>query len=344
MKQLILQKEFMFDLFCLSGDGCKITDDLADFLIKDYSGYNLICNFLSSEEYELAALENPILEAMLDKFISIDYNVYLEQDIQEDKFYKNLMTDTNIFLTNFGEKKCNELSLTRGYVFISNTKIASTWDKISKFRYPTSYKVTKDLTIEPSQRFENWEKLRSLSHPFTSMIIFDKWLFKNTSPSGISLNLVPLIENFLTENDKSRELKITLISEIKHPYSLKEYSEKLKIMLINKGWKKIDINIVRHNKACYPAALKEGLHARLILTNYMHIVCDASFNFFKKNGVVENVANITASLNLYAFFEQSYRKDISDIKLYISKLKNEKSSDLNYSDKYFPDKQNPLLN
>lgn len=344
MKQLILQKEFVSDLFCLSGAGCKITDDLTDFLIKDYSGYNLICDFLSPEEYELAALENPILEAMLDKLSSIDYNVNLEQDIQEDKFYKNLMTDTNIFLTNFEEKKCNDLSLRRGYVFISNSKIASTWDKISKFRYPTSYKVTKDLTIDPDQRFENWEKLRSLSHPFTSIIIFDKWLFKNTSPSEVSLNLVPLIENFLIANDKFRKLKITLISEIKHPFSLKQYSDKLKILMTDIGWKKIEINIIRHNKACYPSALKEGLHARLILTNYMHIVCDASFNFFKKNGVVENVANITASLNLHAFYEKSYRKDIGDIKLYISKLKNEKSSDLNYSDKYFPDKQNSLLN
>lgn len=344
MKQLILQKEFVSDLFCLSDSGCKITDDLASFLIKDYSGYHLVCDFLSAEEYEVAAAENPILEAILDKLNSISYNPDLEKDVMDDEFYKNLKTDKNIFLTKFEEQTCKELSYSRGYIFVSSDKIASTWEMVAKLRKSKTFKVTNDKEIEPNQRFDNWSKIQSLSHPIKSAIIFDKYLLKNIAPMEVSLNLIPLIDNLLINNYKDRKLRITLISEIKAPFKLKQYIDKIEKLLQDIGWGNIEVNIIRHNKAFYPRALSEGLHARLILTNYMQIISDASFNFFKKRGAVENVANITASLNLYAFNEKSYSKDIEDIKLYVSKLKNENSSDVNYSDKFFPNKTNPLLN
>lgn len=71
-KHLIVESDFLDTLF-LTQDENKTRSDLYSFIIQDFSGYDLICDFSNYEEYKSAMEENPIWEIMLDKFNNIEY-------------------------------------------------------------------------------------------------------------------------------------------------------------------------------------------------------------------------------------------------------------------------------
>ena len=343
MKNLILQKEFISDLFCLSNEGCIVIDDLLQFLSKDFRDYDLVCDFISYEEYEMAALENPILESMLDKFNKISYITNLNESFSNDSFYVDL-PERNIFLTTLNVDDCKNLTEERGYLFVSKDDIKDSWSFFSECTKGINLKVTNSTTIKENDRLDNWSKFARISHPITSIIIFDKHLFKEIIPEDVSINLIPLLVNLIPRKITKNKIHLTFISEIKIGLSLKEYYDKINKELSSKGISNIVINIVRHNKALYPLKF-EGLHARFIITNYLNIMPDASINFFKKNGSVINVANIPITLNLVGYHNDSFNKDIEDIKAYFKKAVNSHLlDDLNYNDLYYPNKINPLLN
>ena len=85
-KVLIMDNQFIDDLF-LTQDDNDTRKDLFEFLINDYSGYHLICNFKNEIEYQKALNENPIWEIIIDKFDTIDYKGIIDIDLNINKDY-----------------------------------------------------------------------------------------------------------------------------------------------------------------------------------------------------------------------------------------------------------------
>ena len=81
-----------------------------------------------------------------------------------------------------------------------------------------------------------------------------------------------------------------------------------------------------------------------ILTDYISLRPDNSFTFFKKNGTVSAVTNITSVFTMSGDHKDSFIKDCHDLNLYLEKVNNEPNGDERYSDMYYPHKFNPILN
>ena len=77
---MILENEFIEELFLTQSDN-NIIKDFYDFILSDLTGYNLICDFNDSDEYEKAVIENPIWELILDKIDNIDFNSSLKKNV-----------------------------------------------------------------------------------------------------------------------------------------------------------------------------------------------------------------------------------------------------------------------
>lgn len=337
---LILQNEFLENLFCNQNE-TSVKNDLYNFLLTDFSGYDLICDFNNEEEYQLAVQENPIWEMLLDKIDKIAFNKDLEVDLKKENFYKHL-GEHNLFLTTYSCEECNDLCLENGYIYLSDDNIDKIWSNLIKDKRNNFFKVSNSSIIPDELKFNSWSKLDSFCYPLTSILIFDKYILNNSSNQKLKYNLFPLLERLLQNVSKTKKITITIISESKK-WEIRERQEIIHNYLIENGYTKIEVNIIKHFKAFYPRDF-EGLHGRIILTNYLHIRCDDSFNLFKKDKI-NNDADIKINFALSAKNRYFYEKELSDIKKYISRLENnEKNPNADFKKLFHPTKNNNLLN
>ncbi|WP_113651995.1 hypothetical protein [Pedobacter namyangjuensis] len=330
---LVLEKKFLEDLFEDPNNDCEIAKDLQQFLMKDCNGYNLICDIDSLDEYKQLCIDNPAFESLMDKFISISFKKNL---LSEDNILAN--STRTIFFTTLEKKQSKILTEKYGQIFISNKDLKSSWASPLNMRKGNEFMVTQSSLISDENKIDRWDKFARFSHTFKNAIIFDKFLLKNISPNEVGLSCIPLIKNLLNTRKSNQKVNLTLISEIKVGYKLGDYIEKISQYLDSD----ITINIIRHLKALYPRDL-EGFHARFIVTDYMKINSDNSFNYFKKNGQVSAVATVKSKFTFCGNNREFFEKDIADLKLYLTKVNLEPNGDEKYSDTYFPHKNNPLL-
>lgn len=335
--KLVLEKDFIHTLAFINNK-TEIQSDIEKFLKDDFNGYELLCDIESHDEYKKLCSENPFFEFLLDKFVNIKYNVNVKEEIKNKNLINN-ETKRTIFFTSLDSELSNNLTKKYGQFFISAADIDSTWEFPYKMRKGMKMKVTQSTLINPEDKIDSWDKVNKFHHPFRSAIIFDKFLLKTHSPGELEINVIPLIKNLTPKQKESYYIHITIISEIKTGFKLNQYLQKL-----TKSFEdNIKFNIIRHSKALYPNNL-EGLHARFILTDYISIIPDHSFTFFKKNGAVNAVTNVSADFTMCRKNRNFYEKDCADLQLYLAKVNNEPNGDEKFSDMYNPHKNNPLLN
>jgi|GEM_PF-2545761 len=341
MTTLSATKDFMDTLFIEANlDECH--SDLIQFLQNDTFGITLISDFESVTEFTAALQENPLWEILLDKYDKIKFNPNLNNDLKKEEFYQKL-SEQNIFLTSLDYNECDALSKQRGYIYVSSNDIVKSWDRIKTIRRNTSFKVTNDARFPSTMKFDNWSKLNDFFLPVTSIVIFDRYILGDKTNQKLKDNLFKILEK-LCLNNLAKPLNLTIISDFDTDDQIIQSYKKIEAFFVDTSITNIKLNILRHDKNKYPPDF-EGLHYRLILTNYLRIKCDDSFNFFKSNGRVNNDADMHIGFHACSSKKCFYDKELSDIKRYVSRLKNH-SADVQLENKifYYTDKDNYLFN
>jgi len=330
----ILQKEVVEDLF-IREDEFK---SFLKFIKKKFRDYTLITNFIDEDEFFKYSKENPLLEILIDKFDQIKFKNDLSTLITNKTILKKLSKRT-IVLSDVNDSICNDYLNNYGCLFF-NLNLLSDWSLYEDIIKSKSLKVTGDKKYPINLRFTEFKDLTKYFQFCNTLIIFDKYIFEDKTDQRLKNNLYKLLEEILTDKTK---MEITIISEfhedeiIKHYDSLNEY---LKLKKFNN----YSINLIHHTKAFYPRKI-EKLHSRFILSNYIHIRSNDSFNFFKDNGEFNNLGDIDIMFNLTTENSFSYLKDLNTTQIYISKLKNELNcSKKNLRITYYENKLNSLFN
>ena len=340
--KLIAQDGFIQNLFLTSSDSEERKDIFA-FLKEDFEGYDLICDFKDQSEFESAMLENPLWEILMDKIDTIEYEVLLENKITQDDFYDKI-GEYNIFLINSNSTDCKILTKERGYLYINDENIESTWKIIMEMRKGIPYKVTNSTIVPEIQRFNSWTRFNQIITPISSMIIFDNYILKDQDNQKIRNNLLPLLEVLMANSHTRKPLTLTIITQPSPGQCIMHLRGIINAHLISKGILNVQINIIKHFKRFYPANF-EGLHSRYILTNYLRIKSEDSFNYFKANGKVNNDADVHVD---FCFDKKSkflYQKELIDIKKYINRINNDPNNpEDDFKIIFHPNKINHLLN
>lgn len=341
MTTLATTKEFI-DTFFINSDKDEYHTDLFQFFQKEIFNVQLVCDFNSADEFVLALSDNPYWELMMDKYDKIIFNPRLDEELTANSFYDNL-NEENIFFTSLSIEQCRELQQTRGYIYISSEDISKSWQPIKHIRDHSLLKVTNHPKFPSVLKFDSWDKIDDFLLPLTSLVIFDRYIFSDSGNQRLVDNLFKLLEK-VCANVLLRPLNLTIISEFENDNQLISSYNKVEDFFSQKGISNICFNIVKHDKSKYPSDF-EGLHSRLILTNNLRFKCEDSFNFFKRNGKVNNDADIHVSLHMCHSRKCFYEKELSDIKRYVSRLHNHPPETL-LANKifYHPNKSNYLFN
>lgn len=330
----ILQKEVVEDLFIREDD----FKSFIKFIKKKFRNYTLITNFINEDEFLKYSNENPLLEILIDKFDQIKYKSDLSTLIHDKSILKKLSKRT-IVLSDASDSVCYDYLNNHGCLFF-NLKLLNDWSLYEDIIKSKSLKVTGDQKYPTNLRFREFKDLTKYFQFCDTIIIFDKYIFENKTDQRVKNNLYKLLEEILTNKAK---MEITIISEF-HEDEITNHYDSLNEYLKLKDFNNYSINLIHHNKAFYPRKI-EKLHSRFILSNYVHIRSNDSFNFFKDNGEFNNLGDIDIMFNLTTENSFSYLKDLNTTKTYISKIKNEANcSKKNLRITYHENKLNSLFN
>lgn len=335
---VILQNEFLENIFVNQTETNEITD-FYSFFISELSGYNLICDFEDVADYENAIEENPIWELIIDKINTVTFDVDLYNSMQNDLFYIGL-GEHNIFLTNYSLEGCQKLIDKYGFIYLSYDNINIVWSGFLKDKRTCTFKVTKSDIIPDNKRFDTWNKLDCFCPPLRSIVIFDKYILNDNTGQRISENLFPLLDRLLQNTSRSISISLSIICEPRNWTLENRQKAIVRYLKSDLGFKSCNVNVIRHNKSVYYRKKIDGLHGRVILTNYSHIRCDDSFNLFSGLNV-NNDADLKLSFSLINEVKCFYEKELSDLGKYIDLLKNNANHpDESLRELFYPNKYN----
>jgi hypothetical protein len=338
-KYLIAEKDFVENLF-ISQNNSKAHEDLYSFIIHDYSGYQLLCDFRDLDEYKSAMEENPIWELLIDKF----EHIYYSDSINPECICDDHSISHGIFLIN-DNKKCKAWREKYELLFITFPEIELIWGEFKDIRKGFQLKVTKSNIIPEENKLDNWSKIRSFWNPMKDLVIFDKYILVDKSNQRLKDNLFPLLENILAGKSSIFPYNITIITEKTKSdnFCIKQRHQAIVDYLALKGITNFKLNIVKHSKAIYPLGF-EGLHSRFILSNYFHFKCDDSLNFFKSNGKINNDADVRVNFVLNDLESRFFTKELNDVKTYLEKVENNPDHpEIDRQLMFYPDKSNRIL-
>lgn len=338
---LIAQKETILNLYVTNNESDE-KKDLYDFLCNDYRGYKLICDIKDETEYSVAMEDNPIWELLIDKMDKITYDVNINNDISKDSFFMDL-GEHNIFLIEETSEKCNELTSKHGYIFLNSQNIEANWKIYKEIRKGIPLKVTKSKLIPDNQRVNEWAKLDFISTPVTGIILFDNYILQDNNLQRVRDNLYPLLEIVLSKCRSSKDVTVTIITKPSEK-CIKQIRGQILAHLKSKGYQNVEINIVKHHKRYYPADF-EGLHSRYILTNYLRIKTEDSFNYFQPSGKINNESDIRIDFCLETRHKPLFEKDLEDLETYFKGIENNPNNpDHKCKVMFYPSKNNNLFN
>jgi hypothetical protein len=340
MTTLTVTKDFL-DVFFVNSDKDEYHKDLFRFFKDEIFGVRLICDFSSIDEFKSALIENPYWEILMDKYDDVNFHPRLNEELSKNTFYEKL-NEVNIFFSSLSINDCQRLSKERGYIYISSEDISISWKPIKFIRDNGLLKVTNDPKFPTTIKFDTWDKIDKYCIPSTSVLIFDKYIFSDSKNQRLTDNLFKMLKKICL-NSLVKPLTLSIISEFDTDHQIINAYKKIDAYFNENGINNITFNILKHDKGKYPLDF-EGLHYRLILTNNLRIKCDDSFNFFKKNGKINNDADIHISLHMCQPLKCFYDKELNHIKRYVSKLDNLSSETQLVNKIYcYPNKYNYLL-
>ena len=175
--------------------------------------------------------------------------------------------------------------------------------------FHNEYKLSKDLSIG-SAEFDCWEKLNSFVHPFTDLIIFDKYLFNNDELT-IESNYEKLLQQLHAgKNIKTNIIIVTHPDNIHPTYDIISKTKEVVETLIGK---KPNVTLLKYRT--------KPEHDRTIFTNYTRFKSGDSFNYFNNRNEKISAGR---ELDLKCLIDSEYfslaAKLISDLQLVVDDL------------------------
>lgn len=312
-RRLVIDKEFL-DKFLISYQEDNPEHvDLRKFF-KKIRDFELLINVNDLDDLKIAADNNPLLEELIDtKPPATICNPGLVESIGKNSFFEEQPPYTLFFIESGNDEQA---ILRAGYENINSFNLCEKWKIYCSVREDLKRKVTKDRDVPKNLRFDSWTDLKQFAHPVHSIFIFDRYILADKSNQRIMDNLLPLLKNLLNISSSSKPVEITIISQCDD--LMKEF-KKLKDMLSMELKVPFHLNLYKHDKSYYPRNF-EGLHFRRVFTNYFTLKPDDSFNFFKRNGDVNNIAEISI---LFSFNNADWvmtKSDLQHLKDYISEI------------------------
>ncbi|MDM1391319.1 hypothetical protein HX052_15325 [Myroides marinus] len=335
MPHLILEKDILEQIFIKRDQ----FPNVIEYFKKDLFGVNLICDYDSEDELKEAFYSNPLIEFIVDNISTITFNANLKKSILDETLF-NELGEKNVFIIDINNKSVKKLEDERCYLFFNFEQLIYFDEILAKYKQTKILKVTKDNSLPSHLIFENWNSLSFCFENMNSLIIFDRYILKETTQCKLNDNILKLID----ELAKSKyDITLTIISEFLDSNDFnKKYDAVYGYIEDNKY--SITINLINHVKSLYPRNF-EGFHSRYMLSNYFYIISTDSFNYFKPCGSIINSADLIVNFNIFHDNNILFKKEIKSITEYLAKVENNIN---NPSDKlklmYKPSKFNPLLN
>lgn len=279
-------------------------DELRLFLKKPQTGQKIL-NFESQEAFEKAALENPLLEMLLESSVPI-LNPDFQEEMKEDDFYD--LGSSKLF---FNEDDNNEqLEADFGCIFINSQQLHKAYFLFN------SHLIS---FTKPRPRFINWSFIAQLRHPCNALVITDNYLF---AKDDLAQNKRQLDENLLTllAELMPKRLKIpfhlTIIGSPidrngKYQAYLKNNLESLHEYLVETLKRRFSYDI-------HMNILIAPFHDRNILTNYAWISSGNSFTYFENRRLHSNtnltfqpVTQLNSTYNPFYHSSEQSEKSVS---------------------------------
>ncbi|RDB04127.1 hypothetical protein [Runella aurantiaca] len=304
-------------------------DELRLFLKKPQTGQKIL-NFKSQEAFEKAALENPLLEMLLESSVPI-LNPNFQQEMQEETFYEN--GDSKLFFNEDGQNDQWEADF--GCIFINS-------QQLHKVHFLFNWHLIPFTKSRP--RFNSWSFMVQLKHPCNSLVITDNYLF---AKEDLLQNHRQLDENLLSL------LAELLPSALKIPFHLTIIGSPIDKRGTYQNYLKSNITKLHNyileklaHRFTYPIHLNiliAPFHDRNILTNYAWISSGNSFTYFENRRLHSNtnltfqpVTQLNSTYNPFYHTSEQTEKSVS-VKEVWKSLK----SNCSYYQKLNPDESKP---
>jgi hypothetical protein len=294
MLELVLDRAFVDTFHLAYKSKNEYADDFALYFLKNMQRCKLVTNYRDMDELLLAASENPLLELIVERIPEVVFKSEFDHEIDSPDFPIN-GSPIKLILTGKGNELCNHRRKQFGLEFLNPGNLKDRWPVYYSRRTDINKKTTTDPELPNEVRFDSWNQFKPFIHPLNAIIIVDfyllSWEREEDFTNSLNINIVPLLENLLTEASTDVPVDISFVSEFKDrpPKKQSERVNKSR-QLLDAAIKKIttkpfSLNLIVHNKQNYPKDFQE-FHDRIIITNYFYINCGAGFNIgSKKSGI-----------------------------------------------------------
>lgn len=267
-------------------------DDLENEVIEDFykkflrkvRGVEVLINLSSINELKTLSQQNRFYNDLLEINPATTINCNWKYEIIDNNNL-HIGNPIKVFLLSNADD-CEYLEERYGYLFINNDNLIEKWSPVRWDR-----EVTK---MTPGSRddeygFNSWSRLEKEKHPFTELMILDRYVLEDKSNQRIIDNVVPLIKSLLNNHHSTtRAPKITIITKYREPKKLGEVLNRLNGLIPN-----IELGIIHYDKKYAPNKNFIDEHDREIYTNYLKFECGSGWNIFKVNGRVNHRTTIT---------------------------------------------------
>ncbi|MGV8964391.1 MAG: hypothetical protein ACOH2V_13565 [Candidatus Saccharimonadaceae bacterium] len=362
MLDLILDKKFAdsFHLAYIGND--EYVEDFRKYFIKNLKKFNLVSNYIDIEDIEkqLKSKDNPLLELIIERSPTLVFRPDLLSQIDSPEFPVS-GSPFKVVLTGENTETCNSRRKRFGLEYLNPANLSERWKLYYSRRTDIVKITTNDSEIPDEHKFDSWDRFEPFIHPLNAIIIVDFYLlhWKREADFKVNLknNIIPLMQNLITEASEEIPIEITFVSEFTDTPPIKQKERvSLTMLLIEKSIKSIttksfSLNIVVHNKSNYPFPFQE-FHDRKIITNYFYIdsgagfsIDSAGYDIFNKSNKIRKIKKNTkvrfsTILNIQDYFSAFF--DLKQLDIYCKKIKNypERPDYINYH----PNKTNRLLN
>ena len=361
MLELFLDRTFVDNFHTAFVETDEYAEDFYKYFIKNLQNFKLITNYTDLDELMQCAINNPLLELIVERIPVIENQHNFDALIGSSDFLQN-GSPIKLILSGDNNTQCINHRKRFGFDYINPSNLKDRWFLYFSRRTDINKKTTNDPEIPYDFRFDSWECTKPFAHPINALIIVDfyllNWEREEDLHNSLTSNIIPLLEIILSEASEEVPVNISFVSEFKDRPPKKQ-AERVNIsrQLIENAIKKItktpfNLNLIVHNKQNYPKDFQE-FHDRIIITNYFYINCGAGFNIsskksgigvFDKSGKISKIRHnseiqFRSILNIQNYWTAF--KDLKQLDIYCKRLENHPG--LPDYVNFIPDKANRLL-
>lgn len=323
--EVFLDKDFISNFWNISSSDKPIIDDFKDTIFKKAKNFCLKTNFSSFEEIRENEEYSVIMEMLFESIPELEFSDQLQKSDWLDNEL-NANGGYKLFLIELEQKECEAYTKRTGFEFICTGNLSSCWKKY------LNKEIEKSLLNLGNDKdpdvLNNWEDLSFVRQsPTNSIIVVDRYIFRNSNYQKIEENLYPLLEAIIPI-DICGSLDILIIAE--------DISQLL-FQRINRHFAKFQKKIVikfSFIKWAYDFMDNQSIHDRFIYTNYYTIYSGPGFNLFNNNVLKESNGLFFIRFSFTEKNMKNYPYHLMQLKNYVMECTREDNSEML---KFYPD-------